>query len=790
MSLRLNSAFDASSAPHDASSSAHLVALRRRVLVMSRVLAFPSVILASLRQRLDQALGRKLIRVAMGLLLIPLAIQLGFFFLFQRSIMQHAQSEIDGLQHVRASVPVLAASLKYDESLPSGQVFLDMFAGHAEAFALGDQRRQIASLLDRKPIDRPALEVALHEYIKQVAARSKIVFHERSDQSALVDVAVTHIPELLRVVNALSETVAPQFARPSGRSFRVSVKTLQTKLRTAQIEFKRSFARVDTIDSNLSAHTFARSVHEAEDLLAFFASDEVLASSHSDPLAIRDSAADVFSRLVHIGGTAALAVEQDTVARRLLAGHLLVGGCLLILALAASAIVMAHIALSSRVGALDRRIVFLAEHDSLTGLFNRRIFMRRFEEARNDPVTARNLAVLFLDLDRFKAVNDTFGHKAGDELLRTVAHRLVKTVRDGDTVARLGGDEFAILITASDPAFAAKCLGKRLLRAFAEPVVIEGQVLSIGSSIGVATTARDQGDAATFVHQADLALYAAKSEGKGRLRLFETQMQDDVERRRVLESELRVALESNALFVHYQPLVDTETGALRSCEALLRWTHPIRGSISPAEFIPLAEESGLIQAMGRWVLREACTTALSWPSSTRVAVNISPVQFRAPTFVADVAAILIDTGFPPSRLDLEVTETVFISDPQEALRVLQQLKALGIHISIDDFGTGYSSLAYLCRFPFDKIKIDRSFVQRLGAGPEPLAIVKAVTNLAASLGLATTAEGVETEEQRRLLAQVECAEIQGFLVSRPIAADQLMQMFETPCGTNGLQVAA
>jgi diguanylate cyclase (GGDEF)-like protein len=375
--------------------------------------------------------------------------------------------------------------------------------------------------------------------------------------------------------------------------------------------------------------------------------------------------------------------------------------------------------------------------------------------------------VLCLDLDRFKAVNDTLGHLAGDVLLREVAERLRMVLRAEDTAARIGGDEFAVLLGGRIERTQAVRLAERLIAAVSEPVALGHQQVEIGLSVGLAFAPDHGEDGETVLKRADLALYRAKAEGRGTCCVFENEMDAAATERRELERDLRRALEAGNLALHYQPQVRATNGAIVGFEALVRWTHPVRGPIPPAVFIPLAEETGLIGPLGEWVLRTACREAASWTAPLKLAVNLSPRQFAHPDLVGRVQAILAETGLAPGRLELEITETVIINDLAHALGVLTRLRALGPTIAMDDFGTGYSSLATLQAFAFDTIKIDRAFVAAMHESRQAAAIVRAVLSLGHSLGVTVVAEGVETEAQRDFLTDAGCDEIQGYLTGRP-----------------------
>ncbi|MGX7705698.1 sensor domain-containing protein [Methylobacterium sp. Gmos1] len=429
----------------------------------------------------------------------------------------------------------------------------------------------------------------------------------------------------------------------------------------------------------------------------------------------------------------------------------------------------------------EAQIVHMARHDALTGLPNRALLHEGLAEAlAKPPVPGRATAVLCLDLDRFKAVNDTLGHAVGDKLLREVTARLGVALR-GEveagvaTLARLGGDEFAVVLRPTSR-FRAGRLAGRLIEAVARDYEIDGKRVAIGLSIGIALTPTDGQDPEGLLRAADMALYRAKAEGRGVHRFFEPAMDVAIQTRRGVELDLRTALAEEQFALAFQPFLDLSTNRIAGFEALVRWHHPVRGVVSPAAFVPVAEETGMIVPLGEWVLRQACREAARWPQALRVSVNLSPVQFRSGDIDATVIAALRDAGLDPHRLELEITEGVLLQDNASTLAILHRLKGLGVRIAMDDFGTGYSSLGYLRAFPFDKIKIDRAFVADLSVRPDALAIVRAVTTLADSLAMTTTAEGVETEEQLVHLREAGCTEVQGYLISRPVPADAVAPM--------------
>jgi diguanylate cyclase (GGDEF)-like protein len=423
--------------------------------------------------------------------------------------------------------------------------------------------------------------------------------------------------------------------------------------------------------------------------------------------------------------------------------------------------------------AAEARMAHLAHHDALTGLPNRLLFRRKLEGALGHMRHGDGLALLFLDLDQFKAVNDALGHSVGDELLRAVAKRLAGQLRDTDTVARLGGDEFAIVQSRIEKPAEATRFAARLIELIGAPFDVAGHQIVTGTSIGIVFAPQDGMDADLLLRSADLALYRAKSDGRGVYRLFHVEMDEQMQARRLLELDLRQALQGGQLEVFYQPLISLHHQAVAGFEALLRWRHPQRGLVPPSEFIPLAEEIGLITPIGEWVLQQACADAASWPGMLTVAVNLSSVQFRSGNLVGAVATALNAAALPPSRLDLEITETVMLEDTVGTVVTLRELHELGARIVMDDFGTGYSSLSYLRCFPFDCVKIDQSFVRELGRRQDCGAIVRAVVSLSSELGMTTIAEGVETQEQLDELWTIGCTEVQGYLFSPAVPAGQV-----------------
>jgi diguanylate cyclase (GGDEF)-like protein len=417
----------------------------------------------------------------------------------------------------------------------------------------------------------------------------------------------------------------------------------------------------------------------------------------------------------------------------------------------------------------------MAHYDSLTDLPNRVLLRVRIGEACASASGASpNVAILSLDLDRFKAVNDTLGHAVGDALLVAVAKRLSGCVREGDAVARLGGDEFAVM--QMEGAGDADGLARRIIERLGTPYEIDGHHVAIGTSVGIAIAPKDGATPDELLKNADLALYRAKTDGRGTYCFFEAGMDAELQGRRLLELDLRKALGAGEFELHYQPVVDLASGAITGCEALLRWRHPERGMVPPATFIGLAEDIGLIVPIGEWVVRQACMQAARWPVPVKVAVNLSPLQLTSRDLLHTVVLALANSGLPAARLELEITESVFLQDNENTLAVLNELRGLGVGIAMDDFGTGYSSLSYLRSFPFDKIKLDQSFVRDLSDRADCMAIVNSIASLGRDLGMVTTAEGIETAEQLELLRTAGFVEGQGYHFWRPMPSAALTQL--------------
>ena len=428
----------------------------------------------------------------------------------------------------------------------------------------------------------------------------------------------------------------------------------------------------------------------------------------------------------------------------------------------------------------EAHVARLASEDPLTGLPNRRVFRTALDEISRQQESGETsdqpeFAVLFLDLDRFKVVNDTLGHRIGDMLLQEVAKRLKGVLRMDDVLARLGGDEFAIVVRRVETRAGLATLANRLVESVVQPYEINDYRIRSSVSIGIAVGPDDGTNADDLLMAADLALYAVKGTGRGTFQFYRSSMNKDLNDRRQIELDLREAIERKELELHYQPIINVRHNVVSGFEALARWRHPIKGMVPPTVFIPVAEDSGLIVPLGEWALMEACRNAAQWPGDLKVSVNLSPVQFTAPNLFDMIEQTLAETGLAPYRLELEITERIFMENTENTLATLRRIKQLGVRIAMDDFGTGYSSLSYLRSFPFDKIKIDRAFVSDVSERDEHVVIVQAVVSIARALGMTTTAEGVETEAQHQFLAALGCDEVQGYLFSAPVPVERLAE---------------
>ncbi|MEM7313093.1 MAG: EAL domain-containing protein [Planctomycetota bacterium] len=418
-------------------------------------------------------------------------------------------------------------------------------------------------------------------------------------------------------------------------------------------------------------------------------------------------------------------------------------------------------------------------HDSLTSLLERTAFQQECERNLKSE-DDREIALLFVDLDRFKSVNDTFGHAVGDEVLKVVAARIRQVIRSGDVVSRLGGDEFAIMQVEAPQPRGSRSLATRLINSLCSPIEAHGHTVTVGASVGIAVAPFDGENSMDLMKNADLAMYRAKQDGGSVLRYFEPEMEQQMNDRRSLESALKNALEGQEFEIRYQPIVDVLTDKIVTVEALLRWRNDSLGSISPDMFVPVAEDSGLIKDIGKWVLTNACRAAVTWRDDVRIAVNVSPVQLRHRDFVRDVVEVLRETGLSPNRLELEITESALLSETELTIAILKELRSMGIKIAMDDFGTGYASINHLRRFQFDKIKIDRSFVSGVNNNAESAGLIRMIASLGTCLAVTTTAEGVETLDELETVRKAGCSQVQGYLLSKPILEQKVTELLSTP----------
>lgn len=433
---------------------------------------------------------------------------------------------------------------------------------------------------------------------------------------------------------------------------------------------------------------------------------------------------------------------------------------------------------------------YLARHDNLTGLINRSTFLELLVENEDDQDADKITAVMCIDLDHFKPVNDSFGHAVGDAVLQKVAELVRVQVGDRGEVSRFGGDEFAILLEPLSGAEEAAGIAGEILAVINKPIRTDGLDVNISASIGIAMVPRDGSDSETLMRNGDLALHRAKSDGRNRFCFFEREMDELQRRRRVIEKGLVSALADGNLELSFQPLVSLKDNCISCCEALMRWDSPPLGLVSPVEFIPVAEETGIIKQMGAWALRTACKQAIDWPENVRVAVNVSPMQFKGDELIGQVKSALELSGLDAGRLELEITESLFLDDDAHNLEVLHALRDLGVRFSLDDFGTGYSSLSYLRMFPFDKIKIDRSFISNMTGRCDTIAIVKAIVEMGTGLGMTVTSEGIETEEQLNILKSQGCTEVQGYLFSPPLPQAVINDFVSKNSAKDALRIAS
>ncbi|HTW29543.1 MAG TPA: EAL domain-containing protein [Acetobacteraceae bacterium] len=566
-------------------------------------------------------------------------------------------------------------------------------------------------------------------------------------------------PQLLEDLAELRTNIGKNLAAPLPENLHRTYSTLNERVRGFAAGAKHVL-ELAGLDPTFAAHKF-----------------EAFNTKFADADALMDGARDELSDdASRLRAKAAIVFVE---VRWMIIGSLMIGAAMLVLITGVA--VRLSEAITAALASSREEAQHLALHDPLTGLPNRVLLAERLRvslaEVRRNKTA---LAILCLDLDRFKQVNDTLGHPVGDELLRAVGGRIRRCVRETDTIARLGGDEFAIVQTAIARAEDAGDLAQRIIDLLSEPYEIGEHQVVIGASIGLALAPADSMDPLELLKMADTALYRAKVDGRGIFRSFKADMDARLQARRLLELDLRRALRVGEFELHYQPLMDLASNRVSGFEALVRWRHPERGLIPPSDFIPLAEEIGLIEPLGHWVLVQACQDAAKWPGDVRIAVNVAAAQFKGSGLVPAVEEALAASGLAPERLELEITETALLERTEATLSILNELRSRGVRIAMDDFGTGYSSLGYLLSFPFDKIKIDACFIRNIETRADSRAIVRAVVGLGKDLGITTVAEGVETTEQLSKLMSKGCQQIQGYLLSRPVPVQDVGKFFDPP----------
>ncbi|WP_242186153.1 EAL domain-containing protein [Sphingomonas sp. CARO-RG-8B-R24-01] len=607
---------------------------------------------------------------------------------------------------------------------------------------------KIGSVVFAVPLD--AKEIAALQRLSAIPLTATILHRSPAGHWISSDARVPSTPALdTMIAEGVSDTTPTTIDLPDGRVFAL-VKRLKGRNGVPEAVLLLSYPQAKALASYRTLQ-LGIALAGVLGLIVVLIGSRRLAESITRPITALDAAAKALEE----GGSIQVAVAGSDEIGRLAESFNL---------------------MSAGIAEREHRITHLAFHDSLTGLPNRTYFRQQLEADLTRAAKMRGkVIVLCLDLDGFKGVNDTLGHPVGDSLLHRVGGILATLAVDG-LVARLGGDEFAIILTDRDDADRPRALAQLILDKLRLPMSVDGHQIGCGASIGIAVSPGDGDDPDTLLKNADLALYRAKRDGRGVFRFFEPALDAAARKRRQLELDLREALQTGQFRLNFQPIFDLKADRIGGFEALLRWEHPERGNVPPIDFIPVAEETGLIVAIGEWVMLEACRQAVSWPGHVRVAVNVSPLQFRSSGFSNVVFQALSNSGLAPQRLEVEITESVFLEDEGSVVALLHRLRAMGVRIALDDFGTGYSSLSYLRSFPFDKIKIDKSFVDTVAQDASSAAIVRAILDLADALHMETTAEGVEDNEQLARLRGQGCGSIQGYLFSRPIEAGMVADM--------------
>jgi diguanylate cyclase (GGDEF)-like protein len=733
--------------------------------------------------------------IALGLLSLPVIVLGWMFFNSHIENVNFARRELLGVAYFRTVLPMLAQVTERNDRSLTADEFLRATQKLNVDLGVSVEAERVAFELQKLPADPISTATAIHDLLKVVGAKSNLILDPVLESYHTMIVVVDHVPNLLigtrDLRNALQQLPSKKNVEEMHGDEHYEATSIAAHARL-----------VDTVQNVNSSISIALSEASSPTLKPAFGatlaqinfltqyiwgsiSETRYADVHNNVLeTIRDKLIIQQDALVlqyiQLANRASMALEEMLQHRIDGYNNLLLQALGLTTLVALLATLVSYRALGEILNRLDDQIVVLADQDPLTNVLNRRTFGLKLQSQLKRLRSNESLTVLCLDLDHFKSVNDSLGHSIGDGLLKQVVSRIKNNVRSDDIVARLGGDEFVVLQHIGSSGHEAEATAKRLVQALSESFIVDDHHVEIGVSIGIAMAPADAVDANALLKLADIALYKAKANGRNGYCRFEAGMDDAIKQRLTMEVDLRMAVQKNQFEVYYQPLFDLRKNCVVGFEALVRWNHPTRGMISPLQFIPLAEETGLITRIGSWVLRQACQDAATWPEHISVAVNLSAVQFKGSVLKDIVVDALRDASLPSSRLELEITESILLQDTESVLATLRDLRELGVRISMDDFGTGYSSIGYLQKFPFDKIKIDRSFVTDINTKSDSLAIVRALTSMSKSLRIKTTAEGVETEQELDCLRLEGCDQVQGYLISKPVPVSALGALLGHP----------